>query len=123
MGKQYLKIKSLEPSKSFYLTVKDSHNTSFKYVAKDEEFYSSDNISCRRLDELMRSDGVLVDIGTDHDSQKAIIVSADNIVTLYFYLVNERYFSIDFDLSYFKEKMISMGVTEITNFDINPLKL
>ena len=111
MGKQYLKVESLEPKKSLFLTVYDSINDCICFVANDDKgFYSADDMSCDSLKKLMKSDGVLMDIGNSHESEKALVVSVNNIVTLYFYLVNERYFSIDFNLSDFREKLISLGV-------------
>lgn len=124
MDEKYFKVENLEPAKSFYLTELDTNNQSLDYVAHGEkEVCLVGSLRCQKLQMLMKSDNVLMNVGISRENVKALVASANNIVTLYFYLSDDSYFSIDFNFNDFRERLRSIGAMKITNLNINPLKL
>lgn len=70
-------------------------------------FYSSDSFGCKNLETLMQSEGELIHVSLQSSTVKALV--SKTIITFYFYLSNERFFTINFSLSDFRDKLISIG--------------
>ena len=103
---KHLEVRSMDSKRIFYLKEYDSDNNILGYVAmKNDEIYSIGDLNYESLKILMKSDGDLIDLGLRCDEEKAIVMGAHKKVKFYFYLSNNKFFSIDLYLSDFRDKL------------------